>query len=95
MEVHNVLSVLLLNFFLLAEEDVTNANASLFIKYGVVNYFAATYDLCKLNILKCPLKAGIGSVNYKYIVRSYQPLVSLLTVEIMNILNDIAYNYSC
>ena len=48
-------------FFYYTEENVSDVTAAVSVKYGAIPYFDGTYNLCKMNILNCPLKAGNGS----------------------------------
>ena len=64
--------------FVFTEENVTDVTAAVSVKYGVVPYFGHTYNLCKLNILSCPIKAGIGSTVFKYMLVQYQASVRTL-----------------
>ena len=61
--------------FVFTEEDVTDVTAAVSVKYGVVPYFGHTYNLCEMNILSCPIKAGSGSTVFKYTLVQYQAIV--------------------
>ena len=63
-------------FFYYQEENVSDVTAMVSVKYGAVPYFDGTYNLCKMNILNCPLKAGNGSTVFKYTLVQYQSIVS-------------------
>ena len=52
-------------FSLYADEEVTSGTIALNVTYGVVPYFSTSLDLCKTLQLKCPIKAGQGSLIFK------------------------------
>ena len=64
-------------YFYYTEENVIDVTAVVSVKYGAIPYFDGTYNLCKLNILNCPLKAGKRSTVFKYTLVQYQYIVSI------------------
>ena len=79
-------------FFYYTEENVSDVTAAVFVKYGAIPYFDGTYNLCKMNILNCPLKAGNGSTVFKYTLIQYQYIVSIiigLTIDLLIIIVSI------
>ena len=70
--------------FYLAEENFTAGTVAISVKYGVVPYFVYTYDLCKVGVIHCPVKAGNGTAVFKYTVAEYQSIVSIFRFTCVN-----------
>lgn len=64
----SIYSFVLLSLFFLSlhtDEEVTSGTIALNVTWGVVPYFSTSLDLCKTLQLKCPIKAGQGSLIVK------------------------------